>query len=187
MKEWDDAFEGLWGFRVTLVAEQWRKTQSEQQSQIGRTYPVDSVSQSDSSPAFAVASSDSSSPSSPRSSQHSPRSQPSSSQPSSTRSSPRDRHAHPRSSPPASYPSASDLSPSRRHSQHSPPQSMRVHRPVQPQQSLPSLKASGLLDSWKPPTEAFVQSGQMPRQEGLIHSPHDLGRAGLNWRHSDGQ
>ncbi|KAI0821580.1 hypothetical protein BC629DRAFT_467615 [Irpex lacteus] len=58
---WDDEFEKLWGFRVTLVADQWRKTQSEQRSQIGRTYHVDSVSERDAPPAFAVANSDGSS------------------------------------------------------------------------------------------------------------------------------
>lgn len=44
-------------------------------------------------------------------------------------------------------------------------------------QSLPSLKASGLLDSWKPPTEAFAHSvmisPRVPRQD-------DHARAGIH-------
>ena len=35
---------------------------------------------------------------------------------------------------------------------------------LRPQQSLPSLKASGLLDSWKPPTEAFAQAMSISRE-----------------------
>ena len=37
---------------------------------------------------------------------------------------------------------------------------------LRPQQSLPSLKASGLLDSWKPPTEAFAQAMSISRESG---------------------
>ncbi|THH27475.1 hypothetical protein EUX98_g6726 [Antrodiella citrinella] len=62
LHKWDDEFERLWGFRVAVVADQWRKCQEEQRSQIGRTYPVDGVvSTRESPPAFTVAESSSSS------------------------------------------------------------------------------------------------------------------------------
>ncbi|KAI0704283.1 hypothetical protein BC835DRAFT_1262153 [Cytidiella melzeri] len=162
LQEWDDEFEKLWGFKVTLVADQWRKTQSEQQSQIGRTYHVDSISQRDAAPAFVVA--DTSDPSSvaepsskaSRSSQAS-----SSSRGSSTRSSPRDQHN-------IAY--AGNSSPSQQQQTHRQTQygtydspgkaidGVVASRMVQPQRSLPSLKASGLLDVLRggPPTEAFA-------------------------------
>ena len=84
MQEWDDEFWKMWGFRVAIVADQWRRTQSEQQTQIGRTYPVEGVSQSHGSPAFQSASQSSSPTSQHGASVRSP--------PSSVRSSPRDRH-----------------------------------------------------------------------------------------------
>ena len=217
IQEWDDSFEKLWGFRVTLVADQWRKTQSEQRSQIGRAYPVDGVSQRETAPAFAVASSDSS-PSSQHASvaAHSQ----SRSQSSSARSSPRDRHnvvLDPRLVSPGSV--AHSGSPGRDQPQHQQqrlsPQHMHqamgtgaaVHRSsvdlsggggppsgrtLQPQQSLPSLKASGLLDSWKPPVEAFAQASISRGEERSVPAHHghsqSLGRnvpqsmpIGYNW------
>lgn len=77
-------------------------------------------------------------------------------------------------------------------------------------QSLPSLKASGLLDSWKPPTDAFAHSvtisPRVPRQEeharAGIHpsqissssnaQQHQAARpgatlpVGLNWLNNEG-
>ncbi|GJE90984.1 Zn(II)2Cys6 transcription factor [Phanerochaete sordida] len=192
VQQWDDQFETMWGFRVTVVADQWRKTQNEQQAQIGRTYPVEGVSQSHGSPAFQSAS-QSSSPTS----QHAPTVR---SPLSSVRSSPRDRPS-----------SVVDLRAAARQQAHhpaSPPQHQQQHfergdtstpRGLQPQQSLPSLKASGLLDNWRPPTEAFTQavqiSGPAGGGHGLLPSPHALGQppagggtSGMGgWPRRDGQ
>lgn len=187
VQEWDNEFEKLWGFRVTVVADQWRKTQSEQQAQIGRTYPVEGVSQTHGSPAFQSASSHSSPTSQHASTIRSPSS--------STRGSPRDRH------------SIVDLHAAARQQSHqhpSPPQhyeqphdSMRTEhlhpRTLQPQQSLPSLKASGLLDNWRPPTEAFAQAVSISGQNtgGMLPSPHAMSQpssasghspTGMSWR-----
>lgn len=196
MREWDDEFEKLWGFRVTLVADQWRKTQSEQQSQIGRTYHVDSVSQRDGAPAFAVATSDATGASAagPPAKTSRSHSGSSASGPSSTRSSPRNQHSAARrsslhgNSPPrqpvARQPYAHDGM------VNGPVGAVRdiananTTRTLQPQQSLPSLKASGLLDVSRigaPPTEAFAATSisGVPDRSGHGHS-QSLGRNNIN-------
>ncbi|KAI0091685.1 hypothetical protein BDY19DRAFT_931771 [Irpex rosettiformis] len=189
VQEWDDEFEKLWGFRVTLVADQWRKTQSEQRSQIGRTYHVDSVSQRDAPPAFAVANNEGpSSVTEPKS--KTPKSHASSSSGgSSARSSPKERHS-------TSY--AGSSPPGQRTASHA---SYDKHvglanghdvatatssRTLEGQRSLPSLKASGLLDVTRvPPTEAFAAasiSGLTERTHGHGHShahSQPLGRGSL--------
>ena len=63
---------------------------------------------------------------------------------------------------------------------------------LRPQQSLPSLKASGLLDSWKPPTEAFAQAMSISRDTGHGHSqslskPNGAVPIGLGWLNSPPQ
>lgn len=161
---------------MTLVADQWRKTQSEQRSQIGRTYHVDSVSERDAPPAFAVANSEGSS-SVVEPASKAPRSHASSSsRGSSTRSSPRDQHstAYLGSSPPGQRPA-----------QYAPHDTLANGRDVasaassrllQAQRSLPSLKASGLLEvkgAPPPPTEAFAAasiSGASDRVAGHRHA-----------------
>ncbi|PSR72825.1 hypothetical protein PHLCEN_2v11322 [Hermanssonia centrifuga] len=146
----------------------------EQQTQIGRTYPVDGVSHRDSAPAFAVAESDSPSTSQPASvpANHS--------HPSSTRSSPRDRHANMMDSRGRMQASAvADGNPRGSAAWHAHNQAQYTRaaaaggttprsgggRGLQPQQSLPSLKASGLLDSWKPPTDGFGQPMSISKED----------------------
>lgn len=206
VREWDDSFEKLWGFRVAVVAAQWRKTQNEQRSQIGRTYPVDTAaSQRESPPAFAVASSDTA----PMTQAQTPRSQPSSS-----RSSPRENHSVAGSSRGAAQTPSSNGG----HSQGGSPRNQHHHsqsqqyqqppqqygqpgaapttprdmaspagmnngqgqRPLQSQQSLPSLKASGLLETWKPPADA-LQNTVATRNDrppsGMVNHPHALGQS----------
>lgn len=192
MKEWDDSFEKQWGFRVTLVADQWRKTQSEQRSQIGRTYPVDSVSQRDTAPAFAVASADDDPPPPAKAPSTASRSSPSS-----TRSSPRDQHTNVASSaqqkrrPSVAAPSSSGSAHGGSPGKQQQRQAQYVHdsmsaapaggRTLQPQQSLPSLKASGLLDYSKPVTDAFSQASISRTDErggGHAHT-QSLGRVNV--------
>lgn len=189
-----------------MVADQWRKTQSEQRSQIGRTYPVDSVSERDTAPAFAVASSDddppppaktkaSSSSESSRSQSHSQSQSPQSS--SSTRSSPRDQHSSAQAQRrPSQVIAAGRGGVHGRSPQQHQPQGRQgaqyAHdggsgtsvgsgfargeaggRTLQPQQSLPSLKASGLLDYSKPVTDAFSQAS-ISRADDCV--PHGRGQ-----------
>ena len=56
-------------------------------------------------------------------------------------------------------------------------------RPLQSQQSLPSLKASGLLETWKPPADG-LQNGAIPRSDrppsGIVNHPHALGQPSQN-------
>ncbi|CAL1714711.1 unnamed protein product [Somion occarium] len=158
LMKWDDDFEKIWGFRVCVVADQWRKAQAKQREQLGRTYPVESAShQSDSPPACAVADS-SSSPST------------------STNSSPRE--------PDAQYPFATNdpravvvAAPDehiqvRGYSNESLPV---LERDLRGTTSLPSLRTMGLDKSWNPPTDAMqhisvAHDGIRPPYPS--HAPH---------------
>ncbi|KAI0792118.1 hypothetical protein C8Q75DRAFT_714655 [Abortiporus biennis] len=158
LHKWDDDFEKVWGFRVAVVADQWRKCQAEQRSHIGRSYPVESISKSDSPPEFQAMDPSPSPPS--NFNNHS--------------TSPLERTNSLASA------SSSSASSSSRHFQHSQQTQMHIsptHQHIgmgggavvgyevdpnmgrRDSQSLPSLKASGLLEAaWKPPTEAFSHS-----------------------------
>ena len=74
-------------------------------------------------------------------------------------------------------------------------------RSLHTQQSLPSLKSSGLLETWHQP-EACAQPGAIARADGGpgMMQHHALGQAqvlgrpapgtmpvGMSWRHADGQ
>ena len=178
---------------MTLVADQWRKTQSEQRSQIGRTYHVDSVSQRDAPPAFAVANNNDPSAVSEPAHKSSRSNASSSSRGSSTRSSPRDQHS-------TAYSGSSTSPPGQRPAHYTPLDSQTAsndcdvannatsQRMLQAQRSLPSLKASGLLDvSRGPPTEAFAATSisgltELSPVHGHSHNTHSqpLGRGSLS-------
>ncbi|KAH8093813.1 hypothetical protein BXZ70DRAFT_384818 [Cristinia sonorae] len=207
LHKWDDEFERLWGFRVAAVADQWRKCQEEQRSQIGRTYPVETLAtKRESPPAFAVTGS---SPSSAGSSPHELEPQHHAvdraivvvdvSNPG-TESGP-GRHGY------IQHPHGSG-SP---HDTETPPSSANS---TKDSRSLPSLKASGLLDSWNPsskphhqqqsrpsPPHQHQQRAMKPPQTAhphshplVAHPPHTVpsqGRSGqsmpvgLNWLNSE--
>ena len=166
---WDRDFEKIWGFRVVLVADQWRQSQAkekllaqtqQQQQQQQRetaqpklptpprqpklTTPPHQHQQQAYRPRDSPPSATASSKSSSKSSSNSP---------TSAHSSPRAfAHAQPyegrQGNPRAllrTHVSLSDLD-------------AAAHPPAQEPRNLPSLKASGLLDSWKPPSEAFASS-----------------------------
>ncbi|EMD39062.1 hypothetical protein CERSUDRAFT_112754 [Gelatoporia subvermispora B] len=136
---WDNDFEKVWGFRVAVVADQWRACQEAARKQSAsvqaspesaplRTYAAAAASSLASTPTAV-------SPTPGRS--------------------PSDTHFRrgaladgPRQSPPrAPY----------RAPEH-PLLLQQQQTPRDAAHSLPSLKASGLLDSWKPPSEAFANT-----------------------------
>ena len=179
VEDWDRQFEGLWGYRVAVVAHHWRETQKKQRIQIGRTYPVEGVPQREAPPAFVVSESESS-PSSQAASLRS--------QPSSARSSPREQHSGVEHGH-----NGSNAGAGVGQRQQRPTAGSAKARNLQAQQSLPSLKASGLLDSWKPPAESFAHAVSVQRENGAGNNnghahTHSLGRnasgavpVGLKW------
>ncbi|OCH93645.1 hypothetical protein OBBRIDRAFT_885316 [Obba rivulosa] len=134
---WDNDFEKVWGFRVAVVADQWRacqeaarkqsaSTQASPESAPLRTYAAAAASSLASTPAAV-------SPTSNRS--------------------PTDQHFRRgadgrRQSPQQAQYRAPPGAPSEL--------AQQPHRDAA--HSLPSLKASGLLDSWRPPSEAFANT-----------------------------
>ena len=189
MHIWDRDFEKIWGFKVVLVAEQWRQSQAlekekmlAQQQQQQQQQPPKLPSPPHSQQMFSSRDSGSSPPSSKSSSNS----------PTSAHSSPSTftHSTSTRSSPP------SVLSQPYEGRQGNPRVLLRSNGPlteldtsagpaptatngVSPgeQMNLPSLKASGLLDSWKPPSEAFASSlslgaqGGAPREAPLAQPP----------------
>ncbi len=168
MHKWDGDFEKIWGFRVAVVADQLRRCQAEQRSQIGRTYPVESTSKRETPPSFTVADSSPSpsstnSPHEPEGQQYYAPNDPHGVVIADSSNDPHNFHGHN-----GGYGSELGIG------------GMHVLDPAvsrRDAQSLPSLKASGLLDSWKPPTDAFAHSvtisPRVPRQD-------EHGRAGVH-------
>ncbi|TCD60647.1 hypothetical protein EIP91_009734 [Steccherinum ochraceum] len=181
LHKWDDDFERIWGFRVAVVADQWRKCQEEQRSQIGRTYPVDSVvSTRESPPAFAVADSSSSSGSGSAGSSPHELVEPPLMQQQQQQHHPVDRNivVVDLSAP---QDMGMGMGMGRQHAYVSSQAHLHAHDVVveppagaagkKDSMSLPSLKASGLLDSWNPSAKPHLVSQQQQQQQQLPPQP----------------
>ncbi|KAJ8495229.1 hypothetical protein ONZ51_g1801 [Trametes cubensis] len=179
---WDRDFEKVWGFKVVLVAEQWRQSQAmqrksamaaqQQQQQQQQQHQQQAMYQPRDTHSKSASGSPTSTHSSPETQPYEGRSQ----------------GGNPRALL-RSHASMSDLD-AAASMYASPPNSQS-----QLQTNLPSLKASGLLDSWRPPSEAFANAlslaspPQPPPQQTTLQSPPmqqtlsngSGGRVGLEW------
>lgn len=172
MQVWDRDFEKVWGFKVVLVAEQWRQSQAIQRQQASATAAAQQQQQQMYQPRD---------PKSASGSPPSAHSSPGTGASSSPYDGRRDGNARTLL---RSHASMSDLD--------------AAYSPTA-QTNLPSLKASGLLDSWKPPSDAFanalslgtqsqsqspsatrVAQGQ-PIQQGLPGVSNGVAPVGLDW------
>ncbi|RDX54253.1 hypothetical protein OH76DRAFT_1398573 [Lentinus brumalis] len=151
---WDRDFEKLWGFKVVAVAEQWRQSQAKDKE---RAQVVAQQQQQLQQQMYQ--------PREPKSSSNSPTSSHSSpglgvhiqagAQPYEARREGGNPRALLRS-----HMSMSDLESVAYSHAHAHANSANAHT------NLPSLKASGLLDSWKPPSDAFASSLSLGAQNG---------------------
>lgn len=167
---WDRDFEKIWGFKVVAVAEQWRQSQAKEKE---RAHAAAQQQQQLQQQMYQ--------PREPKSSSNSP---------TSTHSSPglglhhvqaaaqpyegRREGGNPRALLRSNV-SMPDLE-SVAHSQAYGHAHAHAHPGGPPQTNLPSLKASGLLDSWKPPSEAFANSLSLGAQNGTQLREPPLGR-----------
>ncbi|KAI0072684.1 hypothetical protein K474DRAFT_1775273 [Panus rudis PR-1116 ss-1] len=187
LQKWDDDFEKIWGFRVVVVANQWREIQARQRSQIGRSYPVDSISKRDSPPAFAVASDASSASSSTNSSPREPDAQYTFAQAESRSVVVADNTSNMQQTHGQGQQITRGYSPTSQGVLEKDLAAARAmmgdgHHPT----SLPSLRTMGIMPhdamnkSWNPPTEA-LQTVSLGANEGLSRPIVD-GRTQTSWQ-----
>lgn len=169
MHVWDREFEKVWGFKVVTVAQQWRQSQALERERSQSASGSSTASQS------------------PKSTTHSP---PAVHHPS---SSPVHSHSHP--SPPAlehfRQPSPGQMGGGQPYEGRRDASARALLRPnlvgetiAGEPQALPSLKASGLLDSWKPPADAFASALSLTSpQRDRVSPPQGAGGApvGMSW------
>ncbi|KAI8996568.1 hypothetical protein BD414DRAFT_455429 [Trametes punicea] len=163
---WDRDFEKVWGFKVVLVADQWRQAMQRKPPAVNAAQQHQHQHQHQQQQTYQPREPNSNS-SSPTSAHSSPGTQPS---PGAQAYNGR-REGNPRALL-RSHASMSDLD------------GAAGYSPMA-QTNLPSLKASGLLDSWKPPAEAFANAlslgSQPPRGAGVQQAQGGVAPVGLDW------